>query len=94
MWSRKIYLAKVFQCPQKASRRYVFQCMHERYRQRGRDREGREKRVRQGRRWDELCVCEREKERRSQVTCIGSTVFTIYLMKELRNPYPNIFFPA
>ena len=74
--------------------------MHERYRQRGREREGREKegreRVRQGRRWDELCVCERERERErgSQVTCIGSTVFTIYLRKELRNPYPNIFSPA
>ena len=40
--------------------------MHERYRQRGREREGREKegreRVRQGRRWDELRVCERERE--------------------------------
>lgn len=40
--------------------------MHVRYRQRGREREGREKegrdkRVRQGRRWDELCVCERER---------------------------------
>ena len=54
MWLLKIYLAKVFQCPQKASRRCVFQCMHERYRQRGRERDGREKegrgRVRQGRR--------------------------------------------